>query len=63
MKTSDASIPAGGVDMPPKTDMYDWTTPSGAVPTIVPASMWKAAEAAGMDMRWYVATRPIPVAR
>lgn len=55
------SIKPGGVSMSEKTDMYDWTTPSGAAPTVLPGkAMWDALKHQGFDMRWYVVSRPIP---
>lgn len=59
----DDTVKAGGVDMPPKTDMYDWTTPSGATPIIVSPSQWRRFRDEGVDMRWYVANRPIPATK
>lgn len=57
----EGSVKAGGVDMPPKTDPHDWTTPSGQVPVVIHMPLWKQLEKAGWDMRWYVVARPIPV--
>lgn len=54
------SVKAGGVDMPAKTDMHDWTTPSGKDPILIPKQLWKDAEKAGMDMRWYAVPWRIP---
>jgi hypothetical protein len=52
--------PVGGVDMPQKTDPYDFTTPSGAFPTLIPPSEFKARLVRGDDMRWYASTKLIP---
>jgi hypothetical protein len=55
---------AGGVDMPAKADMHDWTTPSGCPPTVLSGkAMWNALKAKGFDMRWYVVARPIPISQ
>lgn len=54
-------VKAGGVDMPAKTDPYDWTTPSGSMPVVLSGKRaFKAFQDAGFDMRWYVVTKPLP---
>jgi hypothetical protein len=55
-------VPAGGYDMPPKTDMYDFTTPSGRMPLVMPPSQFRRFEAEGVDMRWFACPKRIPSA-
>lgn len=55
------NLKAGGVDMPPKTDMNDMTTPSGAVPVFIAPGMWPVFESHGYDMRWFAASPMMPV--
>lgn len=36
-------------------------TPSGQPPVYLPSDLYDAAQAAGVDMRWYEKVRPIPL--
>lgn len=52
---------AGGVDMPPKTDRHDMTTPSGEPPMFIHHAVWDELARAGKDMRWYAVPQRIPL--
>lgn len=57
----ESAVKAGGVDMPEKTDIHDWATPSGQIPIILPGkATWGLLKEQGYDMRWYVVSKPIP---
>lgn len=60
MQEPEPTVAIGGVDMPQKTDPYDWTTPSGRMPTVLPLGVFEAGTKEGFDMRWYVVSRPLP---
>ena len=53
-------VKAGGVDMPPKKDMFDMTTPSGEMPIILSPAQYKQFQDAGADMRFYAANKFLP---
>jgi hypothetical protein len=43
-----------------KDNPYDYTTPDGRFPILVPLPLWNAAKNAGFDMRWLAVAQRIP---